>query len=64
MPTDKFSDCFINWDNYDISIKDLRLKCIALLALVKMLRPSDIAQKALWVDSEEMNIIMYLNVIK
>ena len=30
----------------------LRLKCIALLALVTMLRPSDIAPKALWVDSE------------
>ena len=50
MPTEKFSDCFVKWDNHSIAIKELRLKCIALLALVTMLRPSDIAPKAVFID--------------
>ena len=50
MPINKFTDCFQNWDNNSNDIKKLRLKCVALLALVTMLRPSDIAPKAVWVD--------------
>ena len=52
MPIEKFTVYFNNLDNNTIDVKMLRLKCIALLALVTMLRPSDIAPKALWVDSE------------
>ena len=50
MPLEKFSDFFMKWDNSNIDIKKLRLKCICLLAIVTMLRPSDIAPKAVIVD--------------
>ena len=46
MPIEKFTVYFNNLDNNTIDVKMLRLKCIALLALVTMLRPSDIAPKA------------------
>ena len=47
MPIDAFYDMFNCWpDNEDLSLKDLRLKCICLLALVFMARPSDFAPKA------------------
>ena len=52
MPIDSFSNFFINWDSNFINIKNLRLKCICLLAIVTMLRPSDIAPKALYVDEK------------
>ena len=52
MPIEKFTNYFHKLDNNKIDIKILRLKCITLLALVTMLRPSDIAPKAMWVDSD------------
>ena len=39
-------------DNEDLSIKDLRTKCIALLSLALMLRPSDIAPHGVHYDSQ------------
>ena len=50
MPLEKFSDFFMKWDISNIDIKKLRLKCICLLAIVTMLRPSDIAPRAVMVD--------------
>lgn len=47
LPIQPFHDLFLRWpDNELLSIKDLRLKCITLLAFVTMLRPSDIAPRA------------------
>ena len=46
MPVDKFKDLFIKWEcNEHLSVANLRLKTITLLALILMLRPSDIAPK-------------------
>ena len=52
MPIEKFTCHFLSLNNNNIDIKTLRLKCITLLALVTMLRPSDIAPKSVWIDSE------------
>ena len=53
MPVQPFYDLFSSWgDNELLSIKCLRLKCISLLALTFMLRPSDIAPKGLLFDPE------------
>lgn len=47
MPVDSFTKLFRDWpDNGMLSVKQLRLKAICLLSLVAMLRPSDIAPKA------------------
>ena len=47
MPIKPFRDLFYSWgENEALSIKNLRLKAIALLSLTIMLRPSDIAPKA------------------
>jgi len=40
-------------DNDLLSIEMLRLKCVTLLALCAMLRPSDIARKAVFYDQDE-----------
>ena len=53
MPTECFTEVFKSWDNYTISIKHLRMKAISLLALTTMLRPSDIAPKALHIDGND-----------
>jgi hypothetical protein len=46
MPASAFSTMFLDWlDNSLLSIKDLRLKCIVLMSLTLMLRPSDIAPR-------------------
>ena len=50
MPVEKFTNLFITWDNDDISIKELRMKAISLLALTVMLRPSDVAPHAEYLD--------------
>ena len=52
MPVSNFTDTFRNWPNSEIDLKLLRLKCISLLALVLMLRPSDIAPNAVAVDED------------
>jgi hypothetical protein len=47
MPMSAFTQLFLSWpSNKDLSESDLRLKCITLLALSVMLRPSDIAPKS------------------
>ena len=48
LPRDPFNDLFLSWpDNEALPIKRLRLKVITLLAFAFMLRPSDIAPKAI-----------------
>ena len=52
MPIRPFRELFNKWPvNGDLSVKELRLKAITLLALTLMLRPSDIAPKAVHFDS-------------
>ena len=47
MPIQPFTSMFLQWpDNAELPIKDLRLKCIVLLSLLFMCRPSDLAPKA------------------
>ena len=44
MPTQPFIQLFKTWpDNEELSMDSLRLKTITLMALIMMLRPSDIA---------------------
>jgi hypothetical protein len=53
MPIKSFRELFTQWqDNVNLSIKELRLKTITLMALLLMLRPSDIAPKAVHFDGE------------
>lgn len=52
MPTQDFKDLFCGWpDNDRLELQNLRLKAITLLALLLMLRPSDIAPRAELFDS-------------
>jgi hypothetical protein len=47
MPIQPFIDLFSSWpDNDSLSVKQLRMKAICLMALVFMLRPSDIAPRS------------------
>ena len=51
MPIEPFRDLFLRWpSNSELTVKDLRLKTITLLALLLMLRPSDIAPKTVQFD--------------
>ena len=50
MPILNFNELFKSWNNETISIKELRMKSISLLALVMMLRPSDLAPNAIYCD--------------
>lgn len=60
MPIQPFTELFLAWpDNQTLSLKDLRAKCITLLALTLMLRPSDIAPKSVQYDCDN-NISMRL----
>lgn len=53
MPIEPFQKLFCSWaDNETLSIQCLRLKCITLLALVAMLRPSDIAPRGSVIDQD------------
>ena len=53
MPISPFRQLFLSWrDNAYLTVKDLRLKAITLLALTLMLRPSDIAPRAEMLDPE------------
>ena len=57
MPIKPFHDLFLKWDhNNKLTLKDLRLKSICLLALYMMLRPSDVSPNAQILDPEEMTI--------
>ena len=55
MPVQSFSKLFASWNTNDmLTIKDLRLKAITLMALAFMLRPSDIAPRAVtMLDTQE-----------
>ncbi len=54
MPISPFVDMFMGWpDNQSLDIKRLRLKALCLLALVFMLRPSDVAPHARVFDPEK-----------
>jgi len=56
LPIKPITDLFESWpDNMCLDIKRLRLKCLTLLALTMMLRPSDVAPKAQLfnIDSKE-----------
>lgn len=62
MPVENFKDLFVDWPvNDELSIKQIRLKAITLLALVAMLRPSDIAPKSVIFDPRDMKC--YNNVL-
>lgn len=53
MPIDAFHSLFQKWpEDKDLAIKDLRMKAICLLAIVFMLRPSDIAPHARHLDTD------------
>jgi hypothetical protein len=56
MPIQAFRDLFEAWPiNSELTIRRLRLKCITLMALVLMLRPSDIAPKAVHFSPDSLN---------
>lgn len=51
MPRQPFVDLFLQWpDNEQLELEKLRLKAITLMALCLMLRPSDIAPRAVKVQ--------------
>ena len=51
MPVSAFTQLFSAWpDNEELAIGKLRMKALALLALTLMLRPSDVAPKAVKFD--------------
>ena len=53
LPVEPFNKLFISWkSNADLPLRMLRLKAITLLAFAFMLRPSDIAPKGVFYDSE------------
>ena len=52
LPIEPFNNMFEAWkENANLTLSDLRLKAITLLAFSLMLRPSDIAPKALFFDN-------------
>ncbi|MEW8544181.1 MAG: hypothetical protein AB2693_11665 [Candidatus Thiodiazotropha sp.] len=57
MPTQPFNDLFRSWgNNEDLSLKQLRMKTITLLALVCMSRPSDLAPKGIHFDPKDLSV--------
>ena len=53
LPIAPFRELFLTWpDDSELTVRQLRLKCITLLALALMLRPSDIAPHARIFDNE------------
>lgn len=51
MPVKPFTDMFQAWpENNHLSVQQLRLKCVVMLSLLFMCRPSDLAPKALSYD--------------
>jgi hypothetical protein len=54
LPVSCFTELFCAWGaNCNLSVKQLRLKAITLLALALMLRPSDVAPKATMFQSSD-----------
>ncbi len=68
MPTEPFRDLFMQWPvNEDLTIKNLRIKVICLMALAFMLRPSDVAPHGQYMDtnsSSPMNAIFSCDQLK
>ena len=61
MPLDAFDVMFQSWpDNDSLCLKDLRLKCVCLLALVFMARPSDFAPKAELFDPVSFDTVQHV----
>lgn len=57
LPIKNFTQLFMSWvDNSHLSIKSLRLKCLTLLALCLMLRPSDVAPKGVQFNASDMTV--------
>ena len=53
MPIKPFHDLFLQWpSNEDLTLPQIRLKCVTLFALVAMLRPSDIAPRGVVLDQD------------
>ena len=53
LPVQSFTDLFMKWDsNWSLPLEKLRLKCITLLSLAIMLRPSDIAPHAKTINGD------------
>ena len=68
MPVEPFTELFLAWPgNWCLSLEDLRLKTITLLALSVMLRPSDVAPRSKVfqknMESYE-NLVLTVNQIK
>ena len=68
MPTNSFVELFHSWGkNDELTIKQLRMKTVTLLALVCMTRPSDLAPKGVNLNSRDLlvhNIVLSLNNIQ
>ena len=61
MPVHVFLSLFNEWPSNDrLSIKDLRLKCICLLALSFMARPSDFAPRACLFDCDSFELSRFI----
>lgn len=57
LPKGVLNNMFLKWDDNDmLKLKHLRMKCIALLAIAFMLRPSDIAPKGVLYNPEDGSI--------
>ena len=53
MPIEPFIDLFISWGkNYNLSLKQLRLKTVTLLTIALLCRPSDLAPKVIFKRSQ------------
>lgn len=53
LPVEPFKELFLSWeDNDKLTIKELRLKCLTLLAFAMFLRPSDVAPNARVFDKD------------
>ena len=68
LPVEVITQMFMSWGSNDkLSIHNLRLKALALLALALMLRPSDVAPKATIFDhitGEEKGMIFTTDMLK
>ena len=57
MPTEEFARLFHSWgDNEQLTLKQLYLKAIKLVALVFMTRPSGLTPKATVFDTKTMSV--------
>ena len=57
MPINSFVDLFHSWgNNEELTIKQLRMKTVTLLALVCMTRPSDLAPKGVNLDTRDLSV--------